>query len=326
MQPYPYLKVDRILPDETVMRLLPREIAYRFHALPIAKDGDQITVALASPDDESAVDAVKRIFGSPVCIIRADSNEIDHLLDDLWPKTPIRKDILVISSDGESPTFIAAAKSFAEVVDANLEHIHLSRTGKFTDISKVFNQSIPDLVIFQAVHPSRLNEMFPDPVIKEQLKLIPSILIFPPNPCWPLQKILLILPDNRTGGELAIHWVVKLAKNSETNVTVLPILPSIPLCYGSYLNHNLTSLMEGNHPLGMKMRSITEQFSRENIQGRYKLRNGDPLTQIRDEIFAFDPDLIVIPSVQVRGPARWFSSDLVEQLLMSITTPILFTK
>ena len=81
-----YLHLDRIKTDPQLMRLLPSKIALRYHALPVATDGNQITIAMASPEDIAAADAVSSAIGVSTCFVQADPKKIDQCLSKIWSK------------------------------------------------------------------------------------------------------------------------------------------------------------------------------------------------------------------------------------------------
>ena len=81
-----YLEINALEADRRLADLLPFDIACRYHALPVAKDGEQITVAMADPYDKNAVDAVLAVMGPSTCIVRADAQFIDSALIELMEK------------------------------------------------------------------------------------------------------------------------------------------------------------------------------------------------------------------------------------------------
>ena len=48
------LNIAHLKPNPQVVHLLPSELAHRYHALPVAIDGERLTVAMAHPEDETA--------------------------------------------------------------------------------------------------------------------------------------------------------------------------------------------------------------------------------------------------------------------------------
>jgi hypothetical protein len=102
------------------------------------------------------------------------------------------------------------------------------------------------------------------------------------------------------------------------------VLPPIPQWYGSFLRHDLEDVLTGNDPLGIKLRAISRQFNENDIIGVYKLREGEALSQVREEIFSSHPDLIIIPELRHK-PDCWMAEDLGSMLFKSISTPLLLT-
>ena len=122
-----------------------------------------------------------------------------------------------------------------------------------------------------------------------------------------------------------MSWTEKLAGPGKIEVTVLPVLPPVPLCYGSFLHHNLDAILAGSDQMGIKMHQVANRFTGENIQGVYKLREGDPVTQIRDEIYTSQPDLIIMPSCLTQRCNTWLNADLPGMLFKTLTIPMLLT-
>ena len=307
--------------------MLPREIAYRYHALPVATDGKKVTVAMAAPDDQVASCAIQSILDSPVCLIQADEEDINHHLDQVWPQNPTVMKFLFWPLTAESNRSFNIAKGIARSLLANLVRIDCPGNGQDSIIGlrKAIHQEKPDLLIVEANHPSRLCRELSSRKEKKGVALLPDLLILPSDPNLPINKLLLVLPDSGSGSDKAASWVIRFSESSMVDVTILPILPPVPLCYGSFLQHNLASLLAGSDTLGLNMRSITNQFSRENISANFKLREGNPFNQVRDEISLSDPDLIILPSSPHKGREFLFGTDLAGMLFKSISKPILIT-
>ena len=328
MTEYPYLALDCIHTDLAVMKLLPPEIAFRYHALPVATDGNKVTVAMAAPDDQAASSAIQSVIDAPVCLIQADEEDIDHRLDEIWPQILKKMNFLFWPLTAESNRSYNIAKGIARSLKANLVRIDCPGEGQDSIIGlrRAIHQEEPDLLIVKADHPSKLCRELSSRKGKNAEIGLPDLLILLPDPTLPIKKLLKVLPDSGSGCEKAASWVIRLSQTCRLNVTILPILPPIPLCYGSFLYHNLVSLFAGSDPLGINMRSISNQFSRNNISANYILRDGDPLNQIRDEIAFFNPDLIILPASPRQGRDFWFSTDLAGMLFKCITKPILITQ
>lgn len=321
-----FLEIGLINADSSVMRLLPPEIAYRYHALPVATDGDRITVAMAEPEDRQASQAIQEIINRPICFIHADPGLIDNQLHHLWPTSAPHPRVLAWFPN-QDDSLVSFTSYLAGILDADLEDSisFPNESGSFKALSGVIRERQPDLLVFQSSHPSSVMRRLLRETADQETPQLSSFLAVPPRPIWPIKKILLVLPDSKTRSDLAVGWTEKLAGPGKIEVTVLPVLPPVPLCYGSFLHHNLESILVGNDQLGIKMRQIGNRFKGENIQGVYKIRDGDPVTQIRDEIYASQPDLIIMPSRFHPGCKTWLNADLPSMLFKTLTTPMLFT-
>lgn len=184
-------------------------------------------------------------------------------------------------------------------------------------------QEEPDLLIFEADHPSKLCRELSGWKENDLETGHPDLLILPPEPTLPIKKLLVVLPDNGSGCEKAGSWIIRLSQSRRIDVTILPVLPPIPLCYGTFLRHNLAALLAGSDDLGKNLRLLSSRISRENVTANYKLREGEAINQIRNEISTLDPDLIIMPSGPQQGWASWFCSDLAGVLFKWMTKPIL---
>jgi hypothetical protein len=307
----------------SVMRLLPPEIAFRFHALPIATDGQSITVAMASPDDPQALAAIQAVIDVPMCVIQADGQEIDQQLAQLWSPLQGRPRLLAWVAGDESQTHMAFCSYLAELLSADLEFLDLPGTNSsLEDVAHSILDDQPDLFLYSSCQPAQMTKRLICKTARKAQAL--SYLIVPPQPIWPITKILLVLPDCGQGADLAITWAGKLAQGNHIQVTVLPVLPPIPQWYGSFLRHDLEDVLTGNDPLGIKLRAISRQFNENDVIGVYKLREGEALSQVREEIFSSHPDLIIIPELRHK-PDCWMAEDLGSMLFKSISTPLLLT-
>ncbi len=306
----------------TVMRLLPPEIAFRYHALPIATDGRSVTVALAASSDQQALEAIQQVLDTPVCFVQADRFEIDRRLSQLWLPKSSQTQLLAWISGHEPDSFSMYAKDLAGLLDAELELIRIPLNHTcLQNLTANIQFFKPDLFLYSSCHPSRIIKSLMNSISSE----IPEFtcLKVPTVSPWPISRILLVLPELEGGTDLAISWAGRLAWSTQALVTVLPVLPPLPLFYGSFLRHNLEEILTGNDPLGRRLQEISSQFREKEIIGIYRLRDGDPLYQVREEVLASDPDLIVIPAHLGKGKINWMTEDLGSILFKSSLKPLL---
>lgn len=318
-----FLELGLLSADSSVMRLLPPDLAFRYHALPVATDGNHITVAMAEPEDQRASKAIQEVIDRPICFIHADPGLIDSQLHHLWPASAPHPRLLTWLSE-ESPQVNSFIKYLAGLLEADLDRA-AGKLGSIQELGGTISAHHPDLLIFQDSHPSRVMRRILKEITRDEAAQLSSFLVVSSKPFWPIKKLLLILPDSKTGSDLAVSWTEKIAGPGNIQVTILPVLPPVPLCYGSFLRHNLDAILTGNDQLGIKMRQIANRLTGEQIQGVYKLREGDPVTQIRDEITTSQPDLIIMPSCLHPECNTWLNADLPGMLFKTLTIPMLLT-
>jgi len=329
MNTIPYLQLDCIHTDQNLMKLLPSEIAYRYHALPVASDGNQITVAMASPEDLTASIAVSSAIGAPICLVKADPKEIYQRLDELWQQNPEPK-LRILHWSPTSTTAVALdpfTQSLVELLDADLIQVGIPWKGvkSFKDLISVTDQIRPDLTILQSNNPSNLKRILLNKTIHKHIGRLPAVLIIPQTPRWPLEKILLVLPDGDSEDKSAIHWTIQIARSGQSAVTVLPLLPPVPIFYGSFIQYSTKALLTADDPMGQKMRVIGERFKADAINGSFKLRDGEPLDQLSCELLATNPDLVIFASTPHSCLRRWMTGDLFAPLMERTNRPLLIS-
>lgn len=330
MNTIPHLHLDHIKTDDQLMRLLPQEIAHRYHALPVATDGNRITIAMAHPEDIAASTAVSSAVGAPICLVQADPKEIDQRLAELWSKKPTpRLRLLVWSSTAEiDPTLLLYAQAIADLLQADLKQASFAWSGanSFDAFVREVKHFHPDLIIFHISTPALMKRLLIDFAVNKLIDRLTTSILVVKNPRWPLQRILLTIRDGNEPNGAAVDWVIRLAGCGRVAVTVLPLMPPIPKMYGSCIRHNLPSLLTSNDPLGEKMRWIAQRLTSEEVEGAFKIRDGPPLEQLRYEVSDGNTDLVVIEAEPQNHLWRWLLGELVNDLFVWLDRPLLITK
>jgi nucleotide-binding universal stress UspA family protein len=135
---------------------------------------------------------------------------------------------------------------------------------------------------------------------------------------------LLVLRDE-PADEAAIAWLLRLAWASGADVTILPVVPSLPALYalGSRGRPDLGMLLAPNTAIGCKIRRVASTLQRAGIHSLTRQRRGTPDRQIWEEAAVGDPDLIVIGAESGGRIYRWFAGELVPRLLHWRRRPVL---
>ena len=325
------LQVEHLHPDPRLASLLPSEIARRCHALPIAAEGKRITVAMAHPDDLAARQVVVDSLGPETFVVQANPQEMERMLDELWPSSAE----LLLHFMSWSPTKAIAAEiepyaqAFSQIMDAHLTILRRPVTDRRLReflLTEVERQQ-PDLLIFHSpvtLFPTWLKPSWTE---NQLIKQIPVSLLVARNPRLPLLKILLVLRDSKFDAA-AIKWVVRIASQSGAAVTVLPLLAPLPPIFAgiNIQQRSLIHLLGSTYPLGETLRQVSQSLVEQNIQGTLRIRDGNIVDQIRQEVEENDYDFAVIAADAQRSIVRWMLGELVNPLLNLAEIPTLLAK
>ncbi len=181
-----------------------------------------------------------------------------------------------------------------------------------------------DLVVFGTPEQSPLDRFVHGPVARQVVAHSQASILVTYQPRWPIRKVLLIVrveePDRQ-----AVDWAGCLAKLSDAQVTILPLVPSAPLMYrpGSALQVGLESLLAPDSVSGQHLRRLLKQLRRWEVDGTLHIRYGEPAWQICWEIDEGDHDLVVIGADPCSRWKRWLFGELIGPLLGRVNQPLL---
>jgi nucleotide-binding universal stress UspA family protein len=329
-QTTPYLALDRLAANPRLARRLPADLACRFHALPLTEEYGRITVAMADPSDAAARTVIAAALGSESCIVQADLPAIDALLAEIWGRLPAPA--LDLGVCGFSRPVSGELWHYAQAL-AGLLHARLTclDSGEGIDaLSTEGARSQRDLLLIGDPE---------EPLFRQRLRFtpggapdpqghgLPLALLAARQPRWPLKSILLLICGEEGDGA-ALGWVLRLARQSESAVTVLAIVPPVPAMYGQrmQLAHGLPALLTAGSSLGQQMRRVARSLVDWEIEGTLRLRQGPPDWQVRRELAAGDYDLIAMADRPCRWWQSWLEGDLIGQLLRWVDRPLLIAK
>jgi type IV pilus assembly protein PilB len=77
----PAVDLSNYTPDHSIVKLLPGDVASKFQAIPIARAGRRLTVAMANPSNIFAIDDIKFITGCEVQPVVAPESAIKKAID-----------------------------------------------------------------------------------------------------------------------------------------------------------------------------------------------------------------------------------------------------
>ena len=316
--------------EPRLARRLPAELAWRFHALPLAQDRGRITVAMADPDDPEARRAVAAALGAAACMVRCDAGAIDSLLAQIWgEQTPQPLKALLCAFPSPVPAPVDRyAQSLGDLLGADLERV--STAGGMYRLQEDDVEEKTDLyVVHDPAHPL-LRRLLSSGAAgrpgEGQRRFQPAALIVR-EPRWPLRRILLILCAEEKDSA-AVDWVLHLAHLSASRVTVLTVVPPVPGMYGRRAapGDGLPGLLTANSSLGQQMRRVARHLTTWEIEATLRLREGAPEVQIRREVDDSDYDLVAVAGHPCPPLRRWLQGTGTNDLFKWISRPVLITR
>ena len=108
-----YVDLTNFPVDPEIVRLLPAKLARRYRAIPVARDGERIVVALADPTDLVAVDDLRTVLGSRIRALAATPESLAWALEN-WLGSDGEADDLVRLAEAEAPDSAAEATAAAQ--------------------------------------------------------------------------------------------------------------------------------------------------------------------------------------------------------------------
>jgi nucleotide-binding universal stress UspA family protein len=317
-----YLCLDDLALNLKLARRLPADLAWRFHALPLAEDKGSVTVAMANPDDSAAREAIIASLGPTSCLVQGDPAAIDALLAEIWGQetSPLR----VTVCDFPHPVTQQVrnyAKSLGGLLGACISR---ARTvGEMNTLAQNEGNAEQELLVLEELDHPLIRHW----LLGKKRATMPAAVLIARQPRWPLKSILLVILGNREDNA-AVDWVLRLVRQSGSAVTVLAVVPPISDMDDrrTYLDQGLPALLTTDTPLGRQMRQVIRHLVDRGIETTLRLRQGPPDWQIRREVAEGDCDLIAIA---VR-PDFWLlhrlGGDFLDHLLRWSDRPVLVAR
>jgi hypothetical protein len=284
-----YLEINNLEVKSRLAGLLPPGMARRYHVLPVSMEDEKITVAMADPSDTEARSAVLKTLGPSTYFVKADLHAIDNLLAELWPEpTNHSKQILVWTPTNKNAGEVNSyAQHIAALLNSRVSQSRCQGESRDETISLPTEAERLNsyLVIFGIPERSTLKRLVPKLNERSLLDRMTTSMLVVRNPRWPIKKMLLVIRNEDTD-EAAIDWAVIMARRCDAAITVLPILPPVPLMYAGLnrMRYNMSTLLATDCPLGRKLRQITRRLNEWEIKGTLRLRDETPDLQIRAEL------------------------------------------
>jgi len=326
-----FLEDDGLRVNPRFASLLPPDLAYRYHALPVAGIGDQITVAMADPGDSEARQVISNVIGSSTCVVQTNQDTIDRLINEFWEK-PANPSMILLScstSSASSAGVNSYTCTLADIMGATICKFETAKAGKqiYQEIRREVERLNPSIVIISGIAISN-RRRFIEGSLENKLvdQLSPSILVVR-KPRWPLRRILLVL-RNVNGDQASADWTIRIAQPSFSDVTVLPLTMPIPVIYEHvyHMRSSIADLLTSSSTIGRNLRQVARRLVDSEINSTLRIRPEPLEYQVRFELVERAYDMVVIASEPDSPHSRLVNGDVISPLLGCANCPILVAK
>jgi hypothetical protein len=276
MSAYLSLDLDTVAVEPALARRLPPGLAAYYLALPISCEDGSISVAMAHPENDTAVAVLSALLGAPIVPVRAPAAAIRRALVRAGSLAPARHSRVLVWSDASAAAGAAGnmAALFATALAASLTE--LPPAVDLQAALTVAHEGAYDLAIIHA----------PASVTPAQLwqQSATSLLLLRATPAR-LQHILVILRGYNADCH-ALEWLAPLLQQPGVAVTLLPLslfaqpAPASPL-----------SLPAPQHD---HLRECLDHTALQGIPVFVRFRQGTAVHQVVAEASQGEYDLVVI--------------------------------
>ncbi|HEY43229.1 MAG TPA: hypothetical protein G4O11_04525 [Anaerolineae bacterium] len=323
------LFLDQVTLNPELARRLPPDLAFRCHTLPVAESDGAITVAMANPGDLRARNAIAAALGTSPFFVQGDRETIDTLLAEVWStEIGFQTRFLVCSTQNRFEEVNDYACRLGSLLHAEIEYLELNEESGFflNNLTKKAEDGY-NLIILGAQDRPIKKRLFSRPVSERILSQLPIPLLVVQKTRWPLSKMLILLRGEE-GDCSTVDWGIRLAQAYNATITLLAIVPSIPVMYQGLKRFEvgLYELLSTECALGQRLRRAAERLVKENLNGTLRLRQGSPEWQSRYELSVGDYDLVIVSADPDDWLHRYIMGGLVYPLLHWTDRPVLIAK
>lgn len=278
---YPFLSLADVHLDADLARRLPRRLAYYHLALPIAQDADGITVAMAHPEYPKVILVLEAALGARIIPVRSFAETIRQQLDGIWHDEPQAQptdsaDKLRVTHWGQTEKDIRFSVGY-------VGHF-LSMLGREIQLEIVVSSEYSsvagaDLIIAAGDNPT------PDALFHSS-----ATLLVVGTKALPPRRILHVLrghiPDYK-----ALDWLIPISRQGSGTITLL-------MGVDGYTRKppmsDLSNILLMQDKRNTHIAECRRRLNAAGVGGKLKIRQGELLTAISEEVHEHSYDLVGI--------------------------------
>lgn len=272
--------------DSELLRLVNRRVASYYLAVPLAGEDNRVTVATAYPDNAAALWMLQQLLHADVVPVSSSEDELQEVIARVYPApTPPGGPILVWAADPAwTDSTAAAATVFANAhangihangIHANGIHasgIHAPQPIVILDASATLDEALDRAAYDFSLLVARVPD---DESAARLVSRSPVSLLLLRDEFTPIDHVLVALRGYGSDHETLDRVLPFLAQGGAT-ATVLPLAHSAAT--------RLNDLLADDSPARRHLRAFLRDLDRTPVQVDVRLCQGDPVSQIANEM------------------------------------------
>jgi hypothetical protein len=242
------LDTDGFTVDPKIMECIPYSLAAYYQAIPLAREGYQVSVVMAHPENETALAVLGSLLEAQIVPVHASPEAILAALMRLYPpQAQVAPKILTWSMD---PALTGTVGQLAAIM------------GRVLDIPPALLQApavdLDKLLTIAREGPSVLTVLnLPAHQTPHLLAQSATPLLLVRGRHLELKRILMVWRGFSSDNSL-IHWMIPLVHQLDCRLTAMPLTEPSP--------HGLTDLLSANDSARQHIEDCLRQLEAENIE------------------------------------------------------------
>ena len=285
MSDYPYLSLEQITVDLALAQTLPRHLAFYYLALPLARDGEQLTLIMAHPENRAAVAMLESALDTSVVPVKGSGAEIRRTLNQVWTSEVAPRLTHVLcwgSSPDQAALIVPMAQTIAQAFQAQTVCLDADECNLETLLSIARDEQYGLTIIDEPAGDD----------LSYVLSRSSTSLLFVQGACFALRQILVILRGHSPDDHV-LDWIIPLAVATQARVVLLTISSS--MAHGpSGASDRLANLLSPDSEPGQHIMSCAHRLTEAGIKGQLKLYEGVPEQAIASEVARGEYDLVTL--------------------------------
>ena len=277
MSHYLELNLDEVTVDPELAKRVPYGLAMYYLALPLAQENDHVSVALAHPENTTALTTLRNLLQAEIVPVRSQSDKIRTALQRLHGLNgkQAQRVMMWSATPEHGPAVRQMAATFAKLHDTPAPVLDAGQVEIDVALA-VAQESHATLVVLS---------LPPDRTLHDMVSRCSGSLVVVQGEYPPIKSILVAARGYASDDQL-LDWLEPLVRQQRAQVTLFPLL-GLPTL-------DLDDIFCGDGPAKRHLDHLLQRLTGEHMAASLRVRAGDPVAQVVAELREGAYDLLVI--------------------------------